>query len=320
VRAVLAAALTLLGCDVMKHSDASAAPAREATRNTQAWGPSPVRGAPTLALAPGRIATLAGGGKLEVRKLPGLALETELEAQAVGTMPDGTLLALGVEKLCTLAPGAKDVVCRKKLTLIDGAVGWVWSDAAGGVWTLEGDAARRFVLEGEKARFTRELKLDRNDAGAIFAPLPDGGVLWSDGIALRHVDAAGVREWRPAAGTIVGVAAGAAGEAWVALANETLVHLKLGAKIEAPLTLKSERILSVAATATHVATVVGDPKVRTLVVRDASGQVLFQRPLPERARVFRVALSPFAPVVAVGGEGELEVWTLDGKAIEPARH
>jgi len=251
---------------------------------------------------------------LQIRSLPDLAVEAKLslEARAVGSLADGTLLALAADKLCTLAPGAHEPTCRPKLTIMSERLGWVWSDAAGSLWMLEGDVARRCIIEGAKVRVTGSVKLSVG-AGAILAPLGDGSVVWGENMTLHHATTTKTTEWFSHGGGILHAAPGAPGHVWISLDNQTLILIKAGATLELVRTIHSERILSLSATPTHVATVVGHPA--HLVVRDAQGAQILDRPLPTDARAFHVALSPFAPLVAVGGDGELTVWTLDGKKL-----
>jgi hypothetical protein len=254
------------------------------------------------------------GGTLRVLSLPDLGVELELPAHAAGALADGTLVALSWDKLCTLAPGNAKPACRRKLTIAPPGLGWVWGEASGRIGVLENDVARSYAVEGDTPRLGAELK-PASGAGAVFAPLADGSIAWADNVALHYLSAHDKFEW-PAdlsAGAILHVAAAAPGQVWVAQASGLLTLIKVGAKLEPVRTLRGQPILSLAATPTHVATVAGNPP--QLLVRDAAGAQVLECAVPSSQHTLAVALSPFAPLVAVGGYGELAVWNLEGKLL-----
>lgn len=303
------------GCDTMKpRAPAAPPPPSAASLPTEVAGPSPVRGPSPLVFAKGRIAMFLPGGTLQVRSLPDLAVKLELPAHAAFARADGTLVALSWDKLCTLAPDNETPECRRKLTVAPPGLGWAWGDESNHVWVIEGAVARSYALEGDKIRLAAELKLAAATASDM-APLPDGSVLWADNVALHHQSAHGSTDWSPSAesGVILHVAAGPPGQAWVSQAKGTLTLVQVAAKLEPVSTIRGDRILSLSATKTHVATVVGDSP--RLVVRQTTGAQVLERPLPPSFHALSVALSPFAPFVAVGGYGELAVWSLDGKLL-----
>lgn len=306
-----------MGCDTMTARSDPKQPINQPPR-TQVFAPSALRGPSGMAFGKGRVALAASGKSIVVLSTSTLALEREVPGYAVAARRDGGLVMLDRQKLCLLPATAADPTCVDKLTggPLSG-LGWVWASDDDHLGMFEDDQIRTYALDGGKARRVGEVA-PTFGAEARFAPFADGGVAWVDGFTLRVVDAQRhATTWSPpAAWTMSHLAAGPAGQLWIAHDTTSLSLVELGASPKVVRTIATKAIKSLAATATHVATVeLDDSRALHVVVRDAAGAIVLERPLPDLYWPVGVALSAFDPLVGVGGDTKLIVWKLDGTLV-----
>lgn len=256
-----------------------------------------------------------------------LTIPVDPQPNGIGALTDGSLLGVSTERLCRLAPAANHADCHA--FDINGPLhaSHVWSaEKENRVWVLHDDMAARYEIPRTNAAlvYVDELKLGAGVRDA-FTPT-ENGVLWSDGAQLRLAVPGQAERLLALPPRIQAslLASGGSETAWLAAGN--LLHrVTLGGQLTiGPPTDMGGRIISLSATATHIALLVAASQPNgqwqwSIVLLDGAGKELSRtaspfQPFPAQAD-HQVVLSRFAPLVAIAGREQAAVLDLSGKVL-----
>jgi hypothetical protein len=273
--------------------------------------------------------------KLEAYATPDLRVTFEKPldgARAAVTIAGGSIVAVGRTESFRVDPGAKEPVVLPPLVYTPGTVLLPERRDSTALWNLE--RATRSLLKqplaaGPKALRGEMVALEGYDGGPA-TMLRDGAVLYRAGKELQRampgsrpkpLKGAGLSPWRLAPGRRID-------QAWAVGADGSVEHWQLTDRVQV---LRRFALgappFDVASSETYLAAVVVEeggsaPRRFLLRVFDEQGRRVLERALPPdppargekwavRATADRhVVLGDPEPIVAVGGPGALQVWSL----------
>jgi hypothetical protein len=282
-----------------------------------------------------RLLVRVTSDKLEAYRLPDakLALEKPLDGpRGVVTIAGGSVVAVGKAESFRIDPGATEPVRLPSLVYMPGTLLLPERRDSGSLWSVERSTRsllKQSLVSGPKVIPGEAVALEGYDGGPI-TMLRDGAALFRAGREIRRAmpgsrprvfRGSELEPWRLLPGRRID-------EAWAVASDGTVEHWQLTDRVRVVHRFGlGAPPFDVAANDTHLAAVVveeGGPGPRRFLLRvfDGEGKRVIERVLspdrPARGEDWaakavanrHVVLGESEPIVAVGGPGSLQIWSL----------